>query len=70
MSVTQAILAILGSILLSAVGWYINKLAKQFLQRYRDRVNQGKLEDARKQAQIDNQKANIESDNLKKIDGR
>lgn len=50
--------------------WYLGKKLVKWLQAYRNRQLSSDLEDARKQAQEDNRKANSESDTLKQIDGR
>lgn len=70
MSVTQAVLTIVGAAAAGLVAWYLKKLASGFIQRYRDRVNKDELEKARRDAQDKNQRDNAESDKLRKIDGR
>lgn len=66
----STILQIIASVLGIFATWWIGKQALRWLQAYRTARQQSEVEDARKQAQTDNQKANEESDLLKKIDGR
>lgn len=66
----STILQILASVLGVFATWWIGKQLTKWIQAYRTRRQQSEIEDARKEAQEANQKANAESDKLKKIDGR
>lgn len=70
MQIATYILAAVGSLMGGLLAWYLKGLAKEFIQRYRSRVQESEILEARKQAQRDNQSANYQSDRMKKIDGR
>lgn len=67
---TSTILQIVAAILGVFATWWIGKQVTKWLQAYRTSRQKSEAEQARKDAQATNQKANQESDRLKEIDGR
>lgn len=65
-----AILQILAAIAAIVASWYLGKQAVKWIQYYRSARQKSEIEQARKDAQDANQRANAESDKLKEIDRR
>lgn len=56
---------------LSVVGaWWLGKFMSKWINEYKDSENAKEATDARAETEVDTQKADEESDALKKIDGR
>lgn len=66
----SSILQIFAAMLGIVASWYIGKSLTKWLQAYRTQRQKSEVEDARKAAQLANEKANAEADRLKQIDGR
>ncbi len=57
-------------ILTAFAAWFLGKQLVKWIQAYKNRRQSSEVEEARREARDQNQRANEESDRLREIDGR